>query len=123
MKTYYHILNVSPRASDDDVRRAWRALALRWHPDRNPGNRARAQILFVEINRAYAMLKTKPQRAAYNRFLLKRPHPPTISLPPSPRLRRTGKGEGGTHAQRGRVRAFIACTAEILWPFALKGAA
>jgi curved DNA-binding protein CbpA len=118
MKTYYNILNVSPRASDEEVRRAWHVLALRWHPDRNPANRIRAQRMFIEVNRAYAVLKTQPQREAYNRFLLKRPHPPTLRVGPTLSL----KGEGA-RAERGRVRAFFDCLAEILWPFVVKGAA
>jgi DnaJ family protein B protein 4 len=120
LKTYYHILNVSPRASDEDVRRAWRRLALRWHPDRNPRNRVQAQANFILINRAYTMLKTRPQREAYNRHLLRKkhvPHPPSrcsgaLSL----------KGEGGT-AKPARVREFCSAFREILWPFAMNGEA
>lgn len=104
MKTYYHILGILPRASDEDVRRAWRALALRWHPDRNPRNKAQAQRMFVLVNRAYAVLKTKPQRAAYNRHLLKRISPPAYQ-PTS------GKARLGWHLSGAVI--------EILWPFAL----
>lgn len=107
MKTYYHILNISPRASDEDVRRAWRALALRWHPDRNPRNRAQAQHMFVLINRAYTLLKTKPQRMAYNRYLLK------LSSQHDPCLHRNDNIILGT----------LANIREILWPFALNAGA
>lgn len=109
MKTYYHILGILPRASDEDVRRAWRALALRWHPDRNPRNKAQAQRMFVLVNRAYTVLKTKPQRAAYNRFLL------------SSSLRR----QGSRHCPqpdsglRRNNNGFLGVMKEILWPFAL----
>lgn len=96
--TYYHILNVSPRASDDDVRRAWRTQALRWHPDRNPRNRAQAQRMFILINRAYTILKTRPQREAYNRQLLKPPSSPNAGV------RRNNGGWTGA-------------IKEILWPF------
>ncbi len=102
MKTYYHILNISPRASDEEVRRAWHVLALRWHPDRNPANRIRAQRMFIEINRAYAVLQTRPQREAYTRSLIKKPSRP---------------------ARRSRMKKLIDCLAEILWPFVVKGAA
>lgn len=70
MQTYYHILNISPHASDEDVRRAYRTLAMRWHPDRNPNDRKKAAAMFDQIHRAYVMLQTKPQRSAYNRRLL-----------------------------------------------------
>ena len=112
MKTHYHILNISPRASDEDVRQAWRALALRWHPDRNPANRAQAQQVFILINRAYTMLKTKPQREAYNRSLLK----------VSP-LRKLGSSQSKQPDSRIRGNDYVALSfltgvREILWPFA-----
>ncbi len=71
LATYYDILNVSPRASDDDVRHAYRIQAKRWHPDQNPANREAAERVFRQISRAYLHLKTQPQRNAYNRALLK----------------------------------------------------
>lgn len=67
--TYYDILNLSPRATDDDVRRAYRALALRWHPDRNPQGRDAATRYTALLNEAYAHLRTEPQRRAYDRTL------------------------------------------------------
>lgn len=101
-KTYYHVLNVSPRASDEAVRKAWRAQALRCHPDRNPHNRTQAQRMFVLVNRAYMVLKTRPQREAYNRFLLS-----SRRDTPSPR------NNGG----------FWGAMKEILWPFAVNDGA
>lgn len=68
--TYYDVLNLSPRATDDEVRRAYRALALRWHPDRNPQNRDTATRYTAMLNAAYAHLRTVPQRQAYDRYLL-----------------------------------------------------
>lgn len=68
--TYYDILNLSPRATDEDVRRAYRALALRWHPDRNPQNRDAATRYTAMLNTAYAHLRTAPQRKAYDRHLI-----------------------------------------------------
>lgn len=98
-KTYYHILNISPRATDNQVRAAYRALALRWHPDRNPQNHAQAQRMFSLVNHAYMMLQTAPQRRAYSRRLLALQRP---------------------QAQHGNVRKFLICLREIFWPFALK---
>ena len=68
--TYYDVLNLSPRATDEDVRRAYRALALRWHPDKNPQNRETATRYTAMLNTAYAHLRTAPQRKAYDRYLL-----------------------------------------------------
>jgi curved DNA-binding protein CbpA len=67
--TYYDILNLSPRATDDDVRRAYRTLALRWHPDRNPQGREAATRYTALLNEAYTHLRTAPQRRAYDRTL------------------------------------------------------
>jgi curved DNA-binding protein CbpA len=49
MKSLYEILDVSPMASADDIKKAYRLKAMRWHPDRNPDNRAEAERRFKEI--------------------------------------------------------------------------
>ena len=56
---YYRILGLSERASRADVKRAYRRLALRYHPDKNPGNEARAARIFTAVNRAYSVLIDK----------------------------------------------------------------
>ena len=50
---YYEILNVEQSATDDDLRRAYRRLAMRWHPDKNPAGKADAEARFKEITEAY----------------------------------------------------------------------
>ena len=67
--SYYEILNVSPSASDEDIQRAYHALAKKCHPDRNPKNRHIAELRFRLITEAYAHLKTREKRAAYNQSL------------------------------------------------------
>ncbi len=52
----YKVLGVSPDASDEEVKRAYRALAKKYHPDRNPGDAAAAQKM-REINAAYEQIK------------------------------------------------------------------
>ena len=58
----YKVLGVSPDASDEEVKRAYRALAKKYHPDRNPGDAAAAQKM-REINAAYEQIKN-PEKAA-----------------------------------------------------------
>ena len=64
---YYEILGVSKGASKDDLKKAYRKLAMQHHPDRNPGD-AEAELKFKELNEAYDVLKDDQKRAAYDRF-------------------------------------------------------
>ncbi len=66
-RDYYEVLGVSRDASDDDIRRAYRKLALQYHPDRNPGDAA-AESKFKEATEAYSVLSDKDKRASYDRF-------------------------------------------------------
>ncbi len=65
-RDYYEILGVSRNASQDDIKKAYRRLALQYHPDRNkePG----AEERFKEINEAYEVLSDEDKRSAYDRF-------------------------------------------------------
>ncbi|MEE8189836.1 MAG: molecular chaperone DnaJ, partial [Kiloniellales bacterium] len=64
---YYQTLGVSKSAGDDDIKRAYRKLAMQCHPDKNPGDNA-AEHKFKEISEAYDVLKDDQKRAAYDRF-------------------------------------------------------
>ncbi len=64
-KDYYQILGVDRSASADDVRKAYRKLAMQYHPDRNPGNK-QAEEKFKEINEAYQVLSDPQKRARYD---------------------------------------------------------
>jgi len=66
-RDYYEILGVERAASDSDLKSAYRKLAMKFHPDKNPGD-ADAEHRFKEISEAYEILKDGDKRAAYDRF-------------------------------------------------------
>lgn len=65
-RDYYDILGVSKSASLDEIKKAYRKLALEWHPDRN--KKPEASEKFKEINEAYAVLSNSEKRSAYDQF-------------------------------------------------------
>ncbi|MBA5728016.1 molecular chaperone DnaJ [Bombella mellum] len=64
---YYETLSVSRSASGEEIKKAYRKLAMRYHPDRNPDDEE-AERKFKEVNAAYEVLKDDQKRAAYDRF-------------------------------------------------------
>ena len=64
---FYEILGVAKSADAEELKRAYRKLAMQWHPDRNPGDKS-AEHKFKDINEAYDVLKDDQKRAAYDRF-------------------------------------------------------
>src|SRR5438270_1452260 len=66
-RCYYETLGVDRNADESKLKAAFRKLAMKWHPDRNPGDAA-SEIRFKEINEAYEVLKDGEKRAAYDRF-------------------------------------------------------
>lgn len=65
-KDYYEILQVGNKASQDDIKREFRKLALKYHPDKNPGDSA-AAVRFQELNEAYSLLSDVQKRKDYDR--------------------------------------------------------
>ncbi|CAN1129644.1 DnaJ homolog subfamily B member 4 [Linum perenne] len=65
---YYSILQVNKNATDDDLKKAYRKLAMKWHPDKNPNNKKQAEAKFKEISEAYDVLSDPQKRAIYDQY-------------------------------------------------------
>src|SRR5258706_5495102 len=66
-RDYYEVLGINRDASNDDIKKSYRKLAMKWHPDRNPDN-PKAEEHFKEAKEAYEVLSDSDKRAAYDRF-------------------------------------------------------
>ena len=64
---YYHTLGLKKGASPEDIKKAYRKLAVKYHPDKNPGNK-QAEDRFKEINEAYAVLSDPEKKAQYDQI-------------------------------------------------------
>lgn len=69
--TYYDILEISPGASLDEIKQAYRKLAMQWHPDRNRVAQRDAHRKLQTINEAYRHLKDEASRARYDQMLMR----------------------------------------------------
>lgn len=68
MADYYKILGVPKSADEDALKKAYKTLALKWHPDRNTANKAEAEKRFKEISEAYEVLSDPNKRAVYDQY-------------------------------------------------------
>src|SRR6478609_10572783 len=67
-RDYYEILGVPKNASDEEIKKAYRKLAMKHHPDRNQGEDKGAEAKFKEAKEAYEMLSNAEKRAAYDQY-------------------------------------------------------
>ncbi|KAG5244318.1 dnaJ subfamily member [Salix suchowensis] len=65
---YYNILKVNRNATDDDLKKAYRRLAMKWHPDKNPTTKKEAEAKFNEISEAYEVLSDPQRRVIYDQY-------------------------------------------------------
>src|SRR5436853_713448 len=66
-RDYYEVLGLNRDASEEDIKKAYRRLAMKWHPDRNPDN-PKSEENFKEAKEAYEVLADASKRAAYDQF-------------------------------------------------------
>jgi molecular chaperone DnaJ len=68
-RDFYEVLGLAKGASEDEIKKAYRKLAMKYHPDRNQGEKAKeAEAQFKEVKEAYEMLSDAEKRAAYDQY-------------------------------------------------------
>jgi curved DNA-binding protein len=65
---YYQLLGIDKKATQEEIKKAYRKLALKWHPDKNPNNKAQAEEKFKKISEAYAVLSDQEKRNQYDTY-------------------------------------------------------
>lgn len=95
---YYNILKVNRSASEEDLKKAYRRLAMIWHPDKNPTNKSEAEAKFKRISEAYDVLSDPQKRQIYDLYgeeALK-----SGQVPPPPPASSSSSSSSWTHHHR-----------------------
>ena len=67
-KDYYKILNIEKNASEDEIKKSYKKMAIKWHPDKNPENKEEAEAKFKEISEAYQVLSDPQKKELYDNY-------------------------------------------------------
>mmetsp|Transcript_14795 Transcript_14795/g.23041 ORF Transcript_14795/g.23041 Transcript_14795/m.23041 type:complete len:316 (-) Transcript_14795:1381-2328(-) len=65
---YYEVLDLSKNATEEEIKRAYRKQALRWHPDKNPDNKTHAEEMFKTVSHAYSILSNPEKKTIYDKY-------------------------------------------------------
>uniref|UniRef100_A9SWH6 Uncharacterized protein n=1 Tax=Physcomitrium patens TaxID=3218 RepID=A9SWH6_PHYPA len=98
---YYNILKVPKTATEDDLKKAYRKLAMKWHPDKNPNNKKEAEAKFKQISEAYEVLSDPQKRLIYDQ---EGEEGLKGGMPPPGAAHGFANGSGGTHSFRFNPR-------------------
>lgn len=103
MRNYYEMLGVNQNASSTEIKKAYRTLAIKYHPDRNLGNKA-AEEKFKDINEAYEILSDQTRRVQYDQSLSSKKFMDQVGFSGFGRNNPQGARARGNTAERTRVR-------------------
>lgn len=67
-KNYYEVLGIEKNANEDEIKKSYRKLAVKWHPDKNPDNKEEAETKFKEISEAYQVLSDPQKKDIYDQY-------------------------------------------------------
>ena len=109
-KNYYEILGVSEKASAEEIKKAYRKLAVKYHPDKNPSSPKEAEVKFKEISEAYFVLSDEKKRAQYDQMRRGGGGPANFAgaqgFDFEDLLRQFNQGQRGRSSQGGQYSAF-----------------
>ena len=103
VRNYYEMLGVNKNASSNEIKKAYRTLAIKYHPDRNLGNKA-AEEKFKDINEAYEILSDQTRRVQYDQSISRQKFIDKAGLGNFGRNGNNGSKARGNNAERPRVR-------------------